>query len=785
MPSSGATRKSTERRARTILLVDPSPDRLSSLEQSLAEEYNLTCATTADEAIQRLQTTGVELIVASAEVCSTRLLEAIAGNGLSRACIFLAAPNQSERLVNAYAAQHTFRVLSSDRSSQTLRAFVHSALYPREAARHSIPGVVATLTLSNGTTISCPLLDLSNRGLAVRLDSPRGVLLPGTAIARVTLYRDTEQLLDGVAGTVRYVEVIAPGETSGIGYKIGLELRRLPHRSSEPEEEILTEPLRVLALLKEGLPRGSCTVRIADTRTLVSAGHAAHVADDPPEVHVACEAPSEVEIGDVVEARFDLAGSSYAFLASIRRIHRTDPLEYSMGMPRALRIVRQRRSVRIRPRHDNPIMIQPTSPFTGPCDPRPAVNITASGVAFQISETDELLPPGTHLPTMLIRFGDGTELNCRAVVRTLVPKGAHKATELICGLEFDGLSATDRARIADAIVHSSQPDLRDGTGTPFETLWGFLRETRFLYPEKLASIRVAQAQSTLKKLLERPNDLLKTSLVVKDRRIEGHASGLRAYRYTWILQHLAALPAGKSMMTRGRMLNLAVIEYLEQLPGIEWVKIWYRPTNRWPARVFGGFAKKLADPDRSHLKTYAYMVSRSLGNSEPTGATTVRPGDPSDHGSVEAHFVAAREAVLLRSDDLTSDHLLLNEVAEAYANFDLVRRRELLVAERGGRFVGFALLEVSSHGLNFSELTNVFRVYTQDPGDLDAKAALIVRARARYAELGFETTIGLSDQGDVSAFVEQGFRQVKQYSAWTWHRSQYQAFCEHVLKLRV
>jgi DNA-binding NarL/FixJ family response regulator len=785
MPSSGATRKSAGRRARTILLVDPSPDRLSSLEQTLGEEHNLTCATTAEEAIQRIQTTGIELVVASAEVCSSRLLEVVASNGLSRACIFLAAPNQSETLVRAYAAQHTFRVLSSDRSAQTLRAFVHSALYPREAARHSIPGVVAKLTLGDGSTTSCPLLDLSNRGLAVRLDSPRGVLLPGTAIPQVALYRDTEQLLDGVAGTVRYIEVIAPGEACGIGYKVGLELKRLPDRRNEQEEEILAEPLRILALLKEGLPRGSCTVRIADTRTLVSAGHSAQVVDDPPEIQVTCEAPSEVEIGDVVETRFDLAGSSYAFLASIRRIHRTEPSGYSMGMPRALRIVRQRRSVRIRPRHDNPIMIQPTSPFTGPCDPRPAMNITASGIAFGISETEELLPPGTRIPQVLMRFGDGTELTSRAVVRTLVPKGPQGAPELVCGLEFDGLSAAERARIADAIVHSNQPELRDGTGTPFHVLWNFLQETRFLYPEKLAAIRVDQVESTLKKLLEQPNDVLKTSLVVKDGRIEGHASGLHAYRNTWMLQHLAALASGKSMMTRGRMLNLAVIEYLEQLPGIEWVKIWFRPTNRWPARVFGGFARKLADPDLSHLKTYVYMVSPSTAGAEADGSTTVRPGVSADFGAVEAHFVAAREAVLLRSDDLTSEHLLLDEVAKVYANVDLVRRRELLIAERGGRFVGFALLEVSSRGLNFSELTNVFRVYARDVGDRDAKAALVARARARYAELGCETTIGLADQDDVNTFLDQGFRQAKQYSAWTWHRSQYQAFCEHVLKLRV
>jgi hypothetical protein len=673
-------------------------------------------------------------------------------------------------------------VLSSDHSVEAVRAFVQSALYPREEARRTLPGIVAELTPAGRDAVPCSLLDLSNRGFAVRVDAQHELLLPGTRITRVALYRDRECLIDEVAATVRYVEMLAPGAAEGVAYKVGLELRAPQPQPSERADSVLTEPTRVLSLLREGLSRGPLTVRLADSRDLVSLARHARV-DAKEGIVVAGDAGPVVLPGDVVDCHFEFAGSSYAFVASVLR---TDSgalaASYALRVPRALRVVRQRRSVRIRPGDDGPVLVAPTSPFTGRLTARRAVNITASGAAFAISGDDELLPIGTRIPRLTLRFPDGTELSCPASVRTLV--SGKDPSEAICGVEFTGLTRSERARLADSIVNAARPELRDGTGADFQSLWDFFLDTRFLYPEKLAKIDIPAVRSTMTGLLAESNDVLKTSLFVKDGRIEGHASGVHTYRKTWSLQHLAARVTGKSTMTRGRLLNLAVIEYLEQLPDIEWIKIWYRPTNRWPARVFGGYANKLADPALSHHKTFGYAVSETNVPFTPDPGVSVRTAIPADHSRIEAYFVASRDAVLLRSDDLTSPHLLLGELSKLYGEVGLERRREVLVAEKNGSFAGFALLEVSSPGLNFSELTNTFRVFVPE-SDERTRRVLVARARERYRELGFKRAIGLTDATDQDAFQIHGFEKLKEYACWTWHRSECQGFLKHVLKLRV
>jgi hypothetical protein len=583
---------------------------------------------------------------------------------------------------------------------------------------------------------------------------------------------------------VRYVETLAPGLGDRVAYKLGLELQRPSGRRRDEMDEVVTEPARILALLQEGVPRNSFTARLADAAALLSRGGPARLVRETRTVLVESDPAMDVGVGDVVEGRFDLSGKSYAFLSSVRAI---DPQpsgpRLSLGLPRAVRMLKRRQSMRVRLHEGSDIVVTVTSPFTGESRPRRVLNITSSGIAFSIPAETVLLPIGTSLPRVVLRFGESFELRCSAVVRNLLVRDGD-TDEVVCGIEFEGLSENEKGRLADAIVHSGKRLLRDGTGTSFDALWGFLTESRFLYPEKVQRIDVGAVRRTLTPLLARSNSLLKTSLVANGDKIEAHASGLRAYRSTWTLQHLAALPGGKSTMTRGRMLNLAVIDYMEQLPGIEWVKIWFRPTNRWPAHVFGGFATKLADPALSSLKTYSYMTSTGEAGPSPSFRRIhVRDAETCDFAVVESYFVGQRDAVLLSADDLTSRHLELGEISEAYASAGLIRRREVLIAERGEVPCGFALLEISSPGLNLSELTNTFRTFAID-ADPEVHRALAIRARSRYSELGYKRVISLAGQAEEEALATIGFETSKQYTCWTWHRSLYQAFCEHVLRLR-
>jgi hypothetical protein len=121
-------------------------------------------------------------------------------------------------------------------------------------------------------------------------------------------------------------------------------------------------------------------------------------------------------------------------------------------------------------------------------------------------------------------------------------------------------------------------------------------------------------------------------------------------------------------------------------------------------------------------------------------------------------------------------------VAELYQPLGLTRRRETLVARRDGRLAAFALLEVSSVGANFSDLTSAFRMHPvlSDP---EAVTALAARARLRYAAAGRRFAVGLAEQLDEPAWAAAGFVKVKEYCCMTAHRSLWRRYVEFADRL--
>jgi hypothetical protein len=340
----------------------------------------------------------------------------------------------------------------------------------------------------------------------------------------------------------------------------------------------------------------------------------------------------------------------------------------------------------------------------------------------------------------------------------------------------------DDAHAAFDLVRAKVPDLCDGMGTPVAKVWDFLLQTGFLYREKLGPMDVAASQSTWRTLLGSPNNVSRTCLLTRDGDLRAHVSGVRVYRRSWMLQHLAARPDPRSPITHGRTISLAMIRLLEQTPEVDWAKVWYRPTNRFPLRLYGSFAAGVRDPNLSEQTTYDYLVCHT--EHPDTQATTeetlqVTPAQAGDGPRIAAFFAAEPSGAAHWSDDLSADALSLCELEQAYAALGLERRRELLTVRRDGALVGFAMLELSSPGLNLSELTSSFRIFSLI-ADQAVKTALVIAARRRYAALGRGRCVALADPRDRPLYERLGFTCTKQYTCWTWHRSLFPQFCEHV-----
>src|ERR1700694_4846183 len=192
------------------------------------------------------------------------------------------------------------------------------------------------------------------------------------------------------------------------------------------------------------------------------------------------------------------------------------------------------------------------------------------------------------------------------------------------------------------------PKLQDGLLVSFDRLWEFFLETKFMYrqkQERLAPL-VPELRRTLERLNSRPTKIFKSVVIGKGTELVGYISALRAYRYTWLSQHLAATQGGQG----GRLLNFGMVEF-QQNVDLEYFKIFYRPKNRWPARVFGSFARHISDSNLSDLRTYGYFTIESKPDRIPV--------DPSVHvleatgdalRVMERYFVAKEPAIILKAN---------------------------------------------------------------------------------------------------------------------------------------
>lgn len=322
-------------------------------------------------------------------------------------------------------------------------------------------------------------------------------------------------------------------------------------------------------------------------------------------------------------------------------------------------------------------------------------------------------------------------------------------------------------------VEASYPGLKVAHDVTFDDIWTLLLDSGFLYPEKVARLEpvLPDIQQTVRKLLLANGNLMATAVIRNEKILEAHMSILRWCEQTWIVQHLAALPMSARRLCASAQLTLGFTQYGQLRPDIVWNKMYFRPNNLWPARVFGGYAKRVTDPATSDLRTFHYLVAPTAGDSPklPAGIE-VRAGGQEDKVMIEDWFTARGRTVEVQANQYQASCNGVEKLSREYEQAGLLRRRESIIAQRNGQVTGFALLEIASLGMNFSELTNSFTIHLMDEADAETRLVLAEAAKQRYAEFGRTQCIALEDGENLSAYEAAGFSKVKDYTCWTFHR---------------
>ncbi len=629
------------------------------------------------------------------------------------------------------------------------------------------------------------LLDISNHGLRVLLpsnvDMEHG--LPGRRMSGVSITLSGQEVLGGVQAIVRRTSVSESSE-GGSGFEIGLEL--IAERRSRLAKDLPTElknPARIAEVVQGGLRSGVSVTVLDGTFEPVRYTHG-KVDRDGGVLRLHGENAFEITTGDAVRVTCEAGGFSCSFFSSV--VVEAGQSTISLRLPRLVKMRRSRNLHRLQPDPNRQVEIELKSPF----DRRPfrtaVLDVNNSGASFTAGRDTTVLPVGTIIEPLKLTFPNSRIFVVRGRVRSLTPMPDQNGESRIrYGIEFEALSDETKEIIADEAVRSVRPSLFSTTGVTFEDLWSFFEQSGFLYPEKLEELahQLPKIQETYSHLLDqRQTKVLKTYVWKRDGAILGHVSTLRLYRNTSYIQHIAVIRQAQSLFAT-EALSLGTSEYLEQIPQLEWCRMYFRPNNRWPARVFGTFAKKLNEPLLSDIRTVAYCVGSTTAEAItlPSG-TRIAPAQRVHLEEIQRYFLSRGRVIALQSDDLSLDHLSMKEVEHLYSENGLQRRREILAFENGSSFAGFALLEISSPGLNLSELTNHFSVHVMEGGST-TRRMLIAAARDRYRELGRKTCIALNDGEGLEDYDAMGLPKHKDYLCWTGHRSLLRSYSEYVLRM--
>jgi len=256
--------------------------------------------------------------------------------------------------------------------------------------------------------------------------------------------------------------------------------------------------------------------------------------------------------------------------------------------------------------------------------------------------------------------------------------------------------------------------IQDVTEGDFDLLWEFMFETNFIYQDKRKQIQNKSREilETYHRLLSTDNPIVKKIVFKEGSEIKGHVSAVRFYDNAWIIQHLNALKANGG--SAAREVITAIVNFFFDAKAMNksetyYVMSFYRPDNIYPAIIFGETSRRINDPQKS------IAFDLSFGTYEPKEdrffpEINVLIDDPETHFALADHLVEKDMAPFMRAIGIGSSTEL--KIADSFQSLGLLRERHLLDASESDCRV-FALAELSSPGLNLSELTNSVFLFTE------------------------------------------------------------------------
>ena len=348
-------------------------------------------------------------------------------------------------------------------------------------------------------------------------------------------------------------------------------------------------------------------------------------------------------------------------------------------------------------------------PFLGKRVQFEVEDISTSGFSVKEEVDERVLLPGMIVPEATLGFAGFLKVKCSAQVIYCKPC---EGNQVRCGLAILDMDIQAYSNLTHILTSAMDPHAYVSTEVDMDALWEFFFETGFLYPKKYRLIQPQRAQfkETYKKLYQDNPGIARHFTYQRNGRIFGHISMVRAYDRAWMIHHHAA----KVMESKrtGFMVLKQIMHYLNdmhRLPSssMDYTICYFRPENKFPDRVFGGFARELKNPRGCSLDLFAYLpyTRLSLGTKLPEGWTLDKSSER-DLWEFEHFYMSHSGGLLLDAMGIRQGGTNQESLQEIYHKMGLTRTCETYSLKSNGKLHALLVVNHSDLGFNLSELLN-------------------------------------------------------------------------------
>ncbi len=407
-------------------------------------------------------------------------------------------------------------------------------------------------------------------------------------------------------------------------------------------------------------------------------------------------------------------------------------------------------------------------------------DISGGGVSFRVPQKITGIFPGLNIPNVKIVFGFKKIISLD--VQFLYCNDGVDGEGCICGACFINICPAVHTELMQILQQAHDANAYvDPACLSMEKLWNFFFETGFVYPEKYNII--ASKKEKLKELYsylytENPS-VVKNFIYQDGNEIIAHISMLRLFDRAWLVHHHAGDKRSNGFAGIKALSQLS--RYINEVYRIETAKInyvfcFFRPNNKFPARVLGGVARYLKGNKVCSIDEMSYISSvKSFLCREIDTSIRVYKASSMDFNDAMHVYENISGGLFFRMMNFENS----NSVQKSYEKSGFERKKEIYTVKKGHVSVGLVVLLQTMSFMNMSNLSNTIIFLNLQPGKCESKTILT----------SIKIVSELSDADDLSALIfpaESSCQEVdKNYALWILnleHVDDYFRYCTRLFK---